>query len=61
MKWRKIKEAEVTETISNPEKLEDAIKGRKNAFKKIEGRLLKITYRPENRGVIVITAVVKGE
>ena len=46
--------------MNNPEKLEDTIKGRKNAFKTIEGRLLKTTYRPENSGFIVITTVVKG-
>jgi len=46
--------------MNNPEKLEDTIKGRKNAFKTVEGRLLKITYHPENSEFIVITAVVKG-
>jgi len=60
MKWRKIAEKEVKEAIDHSEKLEDTIKGRKNAFKTIEGRLLKITYRPENNRVIVITTVVKG-
>ena len=60
MKWRKIAEKEVKEAIDHPEKLEDTIKGRKNAFKTIEGRLLKITYRPENNRAIVITTVVKG-
>ena len=60
MKWRKITEREVKEVMNNPEKLEDTIKGRKNAFKTIEGRLLKTTYRPENSGFIVITTVVKG-
>jgi len=60
MKWRKITEREVKEVMNNPEKLEDTIKGRKNAFKTVEGRLLKITYHPENSEFIVITAVVKG-
>ena len=60
MKWRKITEKEVKEVMNHPERLEDAIKGRKNAFKTIEGRVLKITYRPENSGFIVITTVVKG-
>ena len=35
MKWRKISEEEVQNTISNPEKIETSIKGRKNAYKHI--------------------------
>jgi len=31
MKWRKISEEEVQNAISDPEKIEDSIKGRKNA------------------------------
>jgi hypothetical protein len=61
MKWRKIAEKEVKEAINNPEKLEDTIKGRKNAYKTTKGRLLKITYRPENNEIVVITTIVKGE
>ena len=61
MKWRKIDEQEVREVVSNPERMEDTIKGRKNAFKMIGGRLLKVTYRRKNDDVIVITTVVKGE
>jgi hypothetical protein len=61
VKWRRITEEEVREVISNPDRLEDTIKGRKNAFKVIEQRLLKITYTVENDGIIVITAMVKGE
>jgi hypothetical protein len=61
MKWRKIDEQEVREAVSNPERMEGTIKGRKNAFKMIGGRLLKVTYRRKNDDVIVITTVVKGE
>ena len=61
MKWRKITEKEVKMAINNPDKLEDSIKGRKNAFKTAEGRLLKITYKPEDGDVIVITTIAKGE
>jgi len=39
MKWRRIGEREVQETIANPERVEDTVKGRKNAFKKVDGRL----------------------
>jgi hypothetical protein len=61
IKWRRITEEEVREVISNPDRLEDAIKGRKNAFQLIGQRLLKSTYAVENDGIIIITAMVKGE
>jgi hypothetical protein len=61
MKWRKITEKDVREAINNPEELGDTVKGRKNALKMIGGRLLKVTYLPENGDIMVITAIVKGE
>ena len=61
MKWRKITEKEVKMAINNPDKLEDSIKKRKSAFKAIKGRLLKITYKPEDGDVIAITTIAKGE
>jgi len=41
MKWRKISEAEVMMTLENPERIEDTIQGRKNAYRLIGERLLK--------------------
>ena len=61
IKWRKISVKELKTTVTNPDKLEDTIKGRKNAFKTIEGRLLKITYKPEDDNLLIITAIAKGE
>ena len=60
MKWRKIREDEVRDVINNPEKIENPRKGRKNAFKVIKGRLLKITYKEENQVTTIITAIAKG-
>ena len=61
MKWRKITGEEVKSAISDPDMLVDTIKGRKNAFKIIGGRHLKITYKPVDKLLTVITAMVKGE
>ena len=61
MKWRKIAESEVQEAIRNPDKTEDTVKGRKNVFKMVGGRLLKITYLPGIDEITVVTAIVKGE
>jgi hypothetical protein len=61
MKWRKIVAEEVSAVISDPDKVEDSKKGRKNAFKIVHGRLLKVTYKQEGETAVVITAMVKGE
>ena len=61
MKWRKITGEEVKSAINDPDMLVDTIKGRKNAFKIIGGRHLKITYKPEGEILTVITAMAKGE
>ncbi len=61
MKWRNIATEEVSAVISEPDKVVDSKKGRKNAFKKVSGRLLKVTYKPEGETAVVITAMIKGE
>ncbi len=61
MKWRRIKENEVTLTIQEPDSLEGTLKGRINATKMIDGRLLKITYKPDDEIMTVVTAMVKGK
>ncbi len=61
MKWRRITEKEVKSAVGDPNMLVDTIKGRKNAFKIIGSRNLKITYKAEDGIISVITAMVKGE
>ena len=61
MKWRTITENEVKSAIDGPDMLVKTVKGRKNAFKIVGGRHLKITYKQEDRILTVITAMVKGE
>ena len=61
MKWREITEDEVKNTIVEPEKIEDSIKGRKNAFKHIEEKWIKVTIKEENGIIIVITVMDKNK
>lgn len=61
MRWRKITETEVKSIINAPDILEDTIKGRKNAFKIIGRRNIKVTYKPEDGILTIITAMVKGK
>ena len=59
MKWRKISEADVMTTLENPERTEDTVKGRKNAYRLVGDRFLKVTYKFAPHGILVISAVVK--
>ncbi len=60
MKWREISEDEVKNAITQPEKVEDSIKDRKNAFKHINNKWLKVTFKKESDITVVITAMDKN-
>jgi hypothetical protein len=61
MKWRKITESEVESTIAHPDMQQDSIRGRKNAFKTLGNRLVKVTYCREGDDIVIVTAVIKGK
>jgi hypothetical protein len=59
MKYREISEEEVKLTLTDFDKIEDSIKGRKNAYKQFPTRLIKVTFIEEAGKTIVITAMVR--
>ncbi|HHT9131569.1 MAG TPA: DUF4258 domain-containing protein [Candidatus Tripitaka californicus] len=61
MKWRKISEEEIKDTVLHPEEIEDSIKGRKNAFKRVGQKWLKVTFVKENDKIIIITVIDKNK
>lgn len=61
MKWRKISQAEVEQTLNKPDKTELTPEGRKNAFKAIGHRYIKVTYREFPNELLVISAVDKAD
>ena len=60
MKWRNISEDEVQNTITNPEKIENSIKGRENAFKHINKKWIKVTFNKDDNKLIIITVIDKN-
>lgn len=60
MKWRKISEEEVQNTIFNPEKTLDSIKGRKNAFKHFNKKWIKVTFKEKDDRITIVTAIDKS-
>ncbi len=61
MKWREISEDEIKNTILSPEKIEDSKKGRKNAFKHIGKKWLKVTFKQEGGKIVIITVIDKNK
>ncbi len=60
MKWREIRESEIKETINSPDRVETALFGRKNAYKNIGDKLLKVTYVEESSKIVIISVVDKN-
>ena len=61
MKWRKISEEEVEQTLRNPDKIDSLPDGRQNAFKVIGERYIRVSYRDLEMEKIVISAVDKND
>lgn len=43
MKWRRISEEEVRQTLESPDQVEESVKGRTNVYKSIGQRFIKVT------------------
>ncbi len=61
MKWRRISQVEVEQTIKEPEKTELTRVGRKNAFRAIGDRYIKVTYRELKDEILIISVVDKSD
>ena len=57
MKWRRVSETEVLAVLNDPDRVEDSIDNRCNAYKSLDGRLLKVAYAAEQDAVVVITVI----
>lgn len=60
MKWRNISEDEVLQTILYPDDVVDSIHQRQNAFKHLNQKWLKVTFKEELDKIIIITAIDKN-
>jgi hypothetical protein len=59
MKWRRVSEAEVLSILNTPDRVEQSIDERSNAYKVVGDRLLKVTYLDKEVDVVVITVIEK--
>ncbi len=59
MRDRHVIEDEVKSAIQDPDFLEQSIKGRLNAFKFVNGRYLRVTFKEEPEHILIITATIR--
>jgi len=59
MKDRHVIDDEVKSAIEDADFLEQSIKGRLNAFKFINGRYLRVTFKEEPDHILVITVTIR--
>lgn len=59
MKEREVTEKEVEITIGEPDSMDASIKGRKNTYKFIGNRFLRVTFKEESDRILVITVTMR--
>lgn len=59
MKERGISTAEAEKTLREPERVEPSMKGKVNAFKFLNQRFIRVTYRDHTDHLLVITVVMR--
>ncbi len=59
MKEREVTEDETEFVIKDPDSIEQSVKGRTNAFKFLNGRYLRVTFKEENDHILVITVTIR--
>lgn len=59
MRDRDVIEDEVKSTIEKADFLKQSIKGRMNAFKFINGRYLRVTFKEEPKQMFIITVTIR--
>lgn len=61
MKWRKISEDDVRFVLENPDRIEQSVYERTNAFRLLGDRFLKVTYKESEKEILVISVVDKND
>ena len=61
IKWRRISQAEVTEALACPDRIEHLPEGKINAFKSIGNKMIRVTYIEEGTRIVVISVVDKNK
>lgn len=61
MKWRNISLEEIKEALTYPNRIEHLPDGRRNAFKSIGEKLIRVSYIEQEEHIVVISVVDKNK
>lgn len=61
MKWRKISEEDVLFILERPEKTEETSYNRRNSYRTMGKRYLKVTLKESEAEILIISAVDKND
>lgn len=59
MKWRRVSESDAVRVFEAPDRVEQSLDDRVNAYKLLGDRLLKATYVEDKGNIVVITVIEK--
>ena len=59
MKWRRVAEDEVLKVLEAPDRVEESIENRANAYRVLGRRFLKVTYKRDGADMVVVTVIEK--
>ena len=60
MKWRRVSEAEVLSVLDDPNRTEESVDERNNAYKQVRDRWLKVTHKENAGNAVSITVSRKN-
>jgi hypothetical protein len=59
MKWRNVSATETVAVLEQPDREEKSTSNRINAYRLLNDRFLKVTYKREGSDVVVVTVIEK--
>jgi hypothetical protein len=59
MKERVVTEEEVNFVLNRADYIENDVKDRKNAYKHMNGRFIRVTFKEENDNIFIITVTIR--
>ena len=61
MKWRKVSATEAIAVLELPDREEKSTGNKINAYKLVDNRTLKVTYKRDGSDIVVVTVIVRKD
>jgi|GEM_PF-3289118 len=61
MKWRKVSATEIIAVLEQPDREEKSTGNKINAYRLLNDRFVKVTYKREGSDIVVVTVIEKDQ